>query len=93
MFCRNCGKEIDEKAVVCPNCGVQVQPLSQQTSSTNHPVDSDSIGWGFLGFFFPVSGLVLYLCWKSEKPKASKVVGIGSLIGVIVYFIFLLLFV
>ena len=22
MFCRNCGKEVDEKAVVCVSCGV-----------------------------------------------------------------------
>lgn len=22
MFCKNCGKEIDDKAIVCPNCGV-----------------------------------------------------------------------
>lgn len=25
MFCKNCGKEIDEKAFVCPNCGVKVE--------------------------------------------------------------------
>lgn len=24
MFCRNCGKELDDKAVVCPGCGVLV---------------------------------------------------------------------
>lgn len=22
MFCKSCGKEIDEKALICPNCGV-----------------------------------------------------------------------
>ena len=22
MFCKNCGQEIDDKAVVCPHCGV-----------------------------------------------------------------------
>ena len=26
MFCKNCGKEIDDKAVVCPYCGVQTRP-------------------------------------------------------------------
>ena len=24
MFCQNCGKEIDDKAVICPHCGVPV---------------------------------------------------------------------
>jgi len=23
MFCNNCGKEIDDKAFVCPSCGVK----------------------------------------------------------------------
>lgn len=22
MFCKNCGKQIDDKAIICPNCGV-----------------------------------------------------------------------
>lgn len=25
MFCSNCGKEVDEKAFVCPNCGVKLR--------------------------------------------------------------------
>ena len=28
MFCRNCGKEISDAAVVCPHCGVQVGYLN-----------------------------------------------------------------
>lgn len=27
MFCNNCGKEIDEKAVICPNCGTATKKL------------------------------------------------------------------
>lgn len=25
MFCKNCGKQIDDKAVVCPCCGVETK--------------------------------------------------------------------
>ena len=25
MYCRNCGKEIDDRAVICPHCGVPVE--------------------------------------------------------------------
>ncbi len=25
MYCENCGKEIDEKAVICPHCGVLIK--------------------------------------------------------------------
>lgn len=28
MFCKNCGKEIDDKAAICPHCGVQVKSLN-----------------------------------------------------------------
>ena len=26
MYCMNCGKEIDETAVFCKNCGARVKP-------------------------------------------------------------------
>lgn len=27
MYCKNCGKEIDDKAVVCVNCGCQIKNM------------------------------------------------------------------
>lgn len=29
MFCKNCGKEIDDNAVVCPNCGVATDKFKE----------------------------------------------------------------
>ena len=77
MFCKNCGKEIDEKAVICPHCGVA-------TGKVDNSNDAPSAGWGVLGFFFPLIGLILYLVWKSEYPLRAKSVGKGALIGFIV---------
>lgn len=34
-FCNNCGKEIDEKAEICPNCGVRVG--STEVSMVKNP--------------------------------------------------------
>jgi RNA polymerase subunit RPABC4/transcription elongation factor Spt4 len=28
VFCRDCGSEISEKAVVCPKCGIQQRPIT-----------------------------------------------------------------
>ena len=42
------------------------------------------IGWGILGFFFPVVGLILFLVWLNSKKGASKAAGLGALIGVVV---------
>ena len=45
--------------------------------------DSGNFGWGILGFFFPIVGLILFLIWKDEKPLTSKAAGMGALIGFI----------
>jgi len=33
MFCRNCGKQIDDKAVICVGCGVPVKAEASATGS------------------------------------------------------------
>lgn len=76
MYCSNCGKEIDDKAVICPNCGVQQKQLTPET------VDNGGFGWGLLGCCIPIVGLVLFLVWKDTKPKTAKAAGMGALISV-----------
>ena len=75
-FCRNCGAQIDDQAVVCPKCGV-AQGAGMSTS------DSGEILWGLLGCCIPLVGLILFLVWKDTKPKTSKAAGIGALVGVL----------
>ena len=75
MYCKNCAKEIDDRAVICPHCGV-----SQVTAPD--VVDNGGIGWGLLGCCIPIAGLVLFLVWKDTKPKTSKAAGIGALVSV-----------
>ena len=78
MYCPNCGEQIDDKAVICPKCGV---PVKKQDSVAN---DAPSTGFAVLGFFFPLIGLILYLVWKAETPLKAKSAGKGALIGFIV---------
>lgn len=33
MYCPNCGKQIDDRAVVCVGCGVPVTPMASQLKS------------------------------------------------------------
>lgn len=81
MFCQNCGKEIDDNAVVCIYCGVS-------TKTTPDVVDNGGIGWGLLGCCIPLVGLILFLVWKDTKPNSAKSAGIGALISVVLGFIF-----
>lgn len=88
MYCRHCGQEIDDQAVICPHCGVATQ-------ATTPVIDNGGIGWGILGCCIPIVGLVLWLVWKDTKPKTAKALGIGALVSVgisILYYIFVMVF-
>lgn len=80
MFCKNCGAQIDDEAVVCPNCGVAQKKL---TSEIN-PDDAPNMGFAVLCFFFPIVGLILYLVWHSTSPLKARSCGKGALVGVCV---------
>lgn len=84
MYCKNCGEMIDDKAVICPKCGVAQVQLPSVT-------DSGSFGWALLGFFIPVVGLILFLVWRESKPKSSKKAGIGALVSVLLGILFYIL--
>ena len=53
--------------------------------------DKGNIGWGILGFFIPIVGLILYIVWYKTKPKCAKQAGIGALIRVILKMILIFL--
>lgn len=75
-FCKKCGAQIDDQAVVCPKCGV-AQGAGMSAS------DNGGFLWGLLGCCIPLVGLILFLVWKDTKPKTSKAAGIGALVGVL----------
>ncbi len=83
MYCKNCGAELDDRAVVCPHCGVATgagEPVSAKA-----PASDDAPSGGFLALclFFPLIGLILYLVWKDQYPQRAKSCGKGAIIGVI----------
>lgn len=75
VYCRNCNTPIDDRAAVCPYCGAPQAAKPVQEGS--------GFGWGLLGFFVPVAGLVLFIVFKNTRPKRAKSAGIGALISVI----------
>ena len=70
MFCKNCGKDIDDNAVVCPNCGVATDNMAK---STPVPTQKNTIALvGFIFSFF--GGLIGLICSimglvNSKKPE------------------------
>ncbi len=84
MYCRFCGQEIKDDAVVCPHCGC----ATGNKCLSSNPNDAPSAGWGFLGFLLPILGLILYLVWRSDYPLRAKSVGRGALIAVVLEVVF-----
>lgn len=86
MYCRNCGKEIDNNLAQCPYCNT---PVMQGQTVVE---DNGSTWWGVLGCCVPIAGLVLYIVWKDTKPKSGKKAGIGALIGFVLSVLIPILF-
>lgn len=61
MFCKNCGKEIDDKAVICPGCGVPVEGAKKKKK---HPIR---------GTILLIFGIFLIVGALSSKDQPKKV--------------------
>ena len=75
MYCKNCGEEIDDRAVVCIKCGVptEIHPVNDEFSGI-------SIAAIICAFFVPLAGFILGLIGmqnaKNQKSKSLAMAGI-----------------
>lgn len=79
MYCKHCGRIVDDNSNFCNNCGMRFD----NRQNFNDIDDSSSVGFAILGFFIPLVGLILFLVYESKRPKRAKSAGIGALIGFI----------
>ena len=84
-YCRKCGAEIDDEAVICPKCGVEQKPRNVN--------DDGSILWAVIGFLIPIVGIILFAIWHSEKPKCAKMSIIGALVSIGVAIVIWIIFI
>ena len=89
MFCKKCGKEIMDDAVICVHCGCSTQEAKNVIANTN---DAPSTGMAVLGFFIPLVGLIIWAINKETKPLMAKSAGKGALIGFIVSLVFSIIY-
>ena len=95
-FCTYCGTPLNNpNANFCEACGAPTYNSNytnnnynnNQTNNSIKVDEGNTIGWGILGFFIPLAGLILWLVWLNERPKSSKSAGLGALIRVIFSFV------
>ncbi len=95
MFCTRCGSRFPAETVYCTHCGGQLIPLADTCVSavrSANALDAPSFGFGVLGFFLPVVGLILFLVWHDSYPQRAKSAGKGALIATILYVVFVLVY-
>lgn len=79
MYCKNCGRTLDDTSSYCNNCGARIDNKPNADASE----DSLSLGFAIFGFFIPIVGLILFLIYEEKKPKRAKSAVKGALIGFI----------
>ncbi len=74
MFCKNCGREIDNRAVVCPYCGVMQTELAQ--AEKKKPVN----GLGIAGFVVSILSLYfsVFFCIASVIGIILSAIGVAQ---------------
>lgn len=105
LFCPNCGAKVEKEEVKEEKINTEEKIKDEKkeeapkTTTNNAPSNEEStIGWGILGFFIPLVGIILFFVWLNDKPKASKSAGLGALIRIvftilIIIFIFVYFFI
>jgi predicted nucleic acid-binding Zn ribbon protein len=88
MYCRHCGKEVKDKAVVCSGCGHPIIEESSGRAVTGHPWNwFVMIGLVALTLFIPPAGLVFGIMGLMDEAKKVQ----GAVITTISVFMTLLL--
>ena len=77
ISCSECGKEVSEKAVSCPNCGA---PISGASSVSLNPqshakVTRTGAKWEGIGFVLILVGLIMAIAAKSAFGGLLMAVG------------------
>ena len=83
MFCKNCGKEVDEKAFVCVHCGCALE--KKENIAVEEPKNTMGILLGlFLGLIGLIIGVCLYKDGSLERETFIKGWTKGFIISVVI---------
>lgn len=82
MFCKNCGKELNENIPFCMGCGCAT-PGHEKNRPSAAQADCLSVCNGVICYFFWLIGLFLTIGADKNRPLYQKSCMIGTVAGII----------
>ena len=100
MYCNNCGSEIDERAVICPKCGVPVKKNALNDGEKTSKTNTMAIVGFILSFLISIAGLICCIIARKQCNETGEQ-GMGlatagmiiSIVSIVLSFIFILIYV
>ena len=91
MYCKNCGKQIDDRAVICPHCGVpveteKVKPGTPGLCVAGFVISILSIWFGMIFCIPPILAITLSALGNRRAKKNGFYSNLGTaglVIGII----------
>jgi hypothetical protein len=82
MFCSTCGKQLNDRAVICPQCGVPTvvpvpAPVPAVPAQVSDVSDNTFAAMYFLTPLFPIVGLFIGIYLLCKKETGHGLAGIG----------------
>lgn len=75
-FCTNCGNELDDRAIMCPKCGIA---LTQTVANSGQTQSNGMAIAGFiLSFFIPLLGLIFSIIGLKRSKEANNGKGLST---------------
>lgn len=87
MYCKNCGKEISDKAYICPFCGCLTGENNPLNPKSNR--NKSKISAGLLALFIGTLGIHNFYLGKNKRGLTQLLITIGAIailvIGTLVF--------
>ena len=75
-FCTNCGNELDDRAIMCPKCGIA---LTQTVANSGQTQSNGMAIAGFvLSFFIPLLGLIFSIIGIKRSKETNNGKGLST---------------
>lgn len=91
-FCTQCGAPVKKEQSTAtvqnkreenPGWYAPSHEASYEVRRERETPDSCAFGFGILGFFLPLVGLILFLAWQKNFPRRATGAGVGALVSVL----------